>query len=64
MYQAKSGVKNFSPLLRLGHPPPPPRPRLDQPTQKSETWDPPLPPRPRLDQPIRKSETWDPPPKC
>ena len=48
MYQAKSGVKNFSPLLKLGPPLPPPpppllHPRLDEPTQKSETWDPPPP---------------------
>ena len=42
--------------------PPPPRPRLNQPTWKSETWDPPLPlPCPRLDQCTWKSETWDPP---
>ena len=43
----------------------PPRPRLDQPIQKSETRDPPSPSHPlcpRLDQPIQKSETWDPPP--
>ena len=41
MYQAKSGVKNVSPLLRPGPPPPPPptRPRLNVPTRKSETWD-------------------------
>ena len=30
MYQTKSGVKNFSPLLRQG--PSPPCPRLDEPT--------------------------------
>ena len=33
--------QKFFPLLRPGPPPPPPHPRLDQPTRKSETWDPP-----------------------
>ena len=50
MYQAKSGVKKFSPLLRLGTPLPP----IQGWISLSENLRPktPPPPHPRLDQPI------------
>ena len=71
MYQAKSGVKKFS-LYWDQDPPSPPHPRLDEPTQNSETWDPHQgwislsknlipgtpPPNPRLDWDLSKAEGW------
>ena len=70
MYQAKSGVKNFS--LYWDWVPPPPNLRPGTPPWKSETWDPtpwksetwgPPPKIWDLGPPPRKSETWDPPRK-